>query len=94
MFFHVDEPGNTGNDLFDVARPTLSHGLLSSRGNVGVLGVEIHIAVLSSPGVDSLHAAELGVERIESTAPLLVPLHETGGPSTLITASLTNQLAH
>ena len=76
MFFHVDESGNTGNNLFDVAQPTLSYGLLSSRSNVDVLGVEIHSAMLASLGVDTLHAAELGVDRIESIAPLLIALHE------------------
>ena len=76
MFFHVDESGNTGNNLFDVAQPTLSYGLLSSRSNVDVLGVEIHSAMLASLGVDALHAAELGVDRIESIAPLLIALHE------------------
>ena len=67
MFFHVDESGNTGNNLFDVAQPTLSYGLLSSRSNVDVLGVEIHSAMLASLGVDALHAAELGLSKILCT---------------------------
>lgn len=76
MFFHVDESGNTGNNLFDVGQPTLSYGLLSSKRNVDVLGVEIHSAMLTSLGVDYLHAADLGPGRIESIAPLLADLHE------------------
>jgi hypothetical protein len=75
MYFHVDESGNTGNNLFDSAQPTLSYGVLSSLGNVDELGAGIHRAVLSSLGVESLHAAELGMERIDSIVPLLTELH-------------------
>ena len=77
MYFHVDESGNTGNNLFDASQPILSYGLLSSRDNVDVAGVEAFNAMRSKLGVDSLHAANLGIDRIESIAPLLVSLHET-----------------
>lgn len=75
MYFHVDESGNTGNNLFDSAQPTLSYGVLTSRRNVDEIGIEIHKAMLSSLGVDSLHAAQLGIERIDSIVPLLTELH-------------------
>jgi hypothetical protein len=74
MFFHIDESGNTGNNLFDLAQPTLSYGLLSSRTNVDVRGVQLHCAMLTTLKVEVLHAADLGVERIESIAPLLIEL--------------------
>lgn len=76
MFFHIDESGNTGNNLFDAAQPTLSYGLLSSRTNVDVLGAKIHRAMLSKLGVQTLHAAELGTDRIEVIAPLLIELQK------------------
>lgn len=76
MYFHVDESGNTGNNLFDSAQPTLSYGVLSSRGSVDELGISLYHAMLSKLGVASLHAAELGIERIDSIVPLLTDLHE------------------
>lgn len=76
MYFHVDESGNTGNNLFDSAQPTLSYGVLSSHSNVDELGISIHGAMLSNLGVESLHAAELGIERIDSIVPLLAELHD------------------
>lgn len=76
MYFHVDESGNTGNNLFDSAQPTLSYGVLSSRGNVDKLGGSIYQEMLSKLGVSSLHAAELGIERIETIIPMLADLHE------------------
>jgi hypothetical protein len=34
MFLHIDEPGNSGNNLFDQNQPVLSYGALSSRWDV------------------------------------------------------------
>lgn len=76
MFFHIDESGNTGNNLFDSAQPILSYGLLSSRANVDELGVQQHRDMLGLLQVDALHAAELGVARLESIAPLLIELQK------------------
>lgn len=76
MFFHIDESGNTGNNLFDPAQPILSYGLLSSKTNVDALGQRLHKAMLGQLGVESLHAADLGVDRVEAIAPLLIDLQE------------------
>ena len=76
MFFHIDESGNTGNNLFDAAQPTISYGLLSSSTNVDALGINLHRLMLSKLGVDSLHGTELGLDRIEQIAPLLIDLQE------------------
>lgn len=46
MFFHIDESGNTGNILFDINQRTLSHGLLSSKLNVDLLGGNLHRKIL------------------------------------------------
>lgn len=74
MFFHIDESGNTGNNLFDSSQPVLSYGVLSSKTNVDALGRDMHKAMLAKLGVDALHAAELGIDRIEKISPMLIKL--------------------
>ncbi|MBN8212359.1 MAG: DUF3800 domain-containing protein [Xanthomonadales bacterium] len=76
MFFHIDESGNTGNNLFDTSQPLLSYGVLSSRTNIDALGGPIHKEMLSILGVDILHASQLGEDRIEKISPQLRQLHE------------------
>ena len=76
MFFHIDESGNTGNNLFDPQQPRLSYGLLSSRTNVDALGLGLHRAMLKKLDVPELHAAELGFGGLEEIAPLLMQLHQ------------------
>lgn len=74
MFFHADESGNTGNNLFDPNQPRLSYGLLSSKTNVDALGVQLHKEMVRRVGVPALHANELGIDRLSTIAPLLCEL--------------------
>lgn len=76
MFFHIDESGNTGNNLFDTSQPLLSYGVLSSRTSVDAIGHQLHKEMLSSLGVDVLHASKLGEDRIEKISKLLQKLHD------------------
>lgn len=68
MFFHIDETGNSGNNLFDINQPVLSYGVLSSRLNVDVLGAESHARMMRRLGTTSLHANELGVQGLAQVA--------------------------
>ena len=61
MFFHIDESGNTGMNLFDANQRRLSYGVLSSRLNVDALGKRAHREMAERLGVSSLHANEMGV---------------------------------
>ena len=61
MFFHIDESGNTGMNLFDGNQPRLSYGVLSSRLNVDALGSSAHKEMTGRLGVEALHANEMGV---------------------------------
>ena len=61
MFFHIDESGNTGMNLFDENQRRLSYGVLSSKLNVDVLGLTAHKEMTKRLGVDALHANEMGV---------------------------------
>jgi hypothetical protein len=74
LFFHVDESGNSGNNLFDPHQPVLSYGVLSSKLNVDALGAGEHAAILRRIGVESLHASELGGARLSPIADQLVAL--------------------
>ena len=76
MYFHIDESGNTGNNLFDSNQPQLTYGVLASLTNVDALGIPLHGAMLSKVGVDSLHASPLGIARIELIAGHLLALQK------------------
>lgn len=71
MYFHIDESGNTGNDLFNQHQPRLSYGLLSSRTNVEVLGTSLHRRMLKIISADELHAKDMGANGIKKIAKLL-----------------------
>lgn len=76
MFFHIDESGNTGNNLFDENQPKLSYGLLSSKTNVDAVGVSIHKKMLKELGVKDIHANVLGVDKLTKIVPLLYELQK------------------
>lgn len=61
MFFHIDESGNTGMNLFDKNQRRLSYGVLSSRLNIDLLGKRMHRKMTRRLGVPVLHANEMGV---------------------------------
>lgn len=75
MYFHIDESGNTGNNLFDSNQPLLTYGMVSSRTNVDALGIPLHRAMTSKLGVPALHASQLGMGRLEAIASHLHALH-------------------
>ena len=79
MFFHIDESGNTGNNLFDAAQPTLSYGVLSSKLNADALAQAAHASMLRALGVDSLHANQLGVASLTTIVPTLIKLQRKLG---------------
>ncbi|MBI3897618.1 MAG: DUF3800 domain-containing protein [Gammaproteobacteria bacterium] len=68
MFFHIDETGNSGNNLFDQNQPVLSYGVISSSLNVDVLGLEQHRRILHALGTESLHANEVGCRGLAQIA--------------------------
>lgn len=73
MFFHVDESGNTGNNLFDKDQPTLSYGLLSSTMNVDILCSKQYLKIQKIIGSERIHANELGISGLTKIA---LPLTE------------------
>jgi hypothetical protein len=74
MFFHIDESGNTGNNLFDSAQPRLSYGVLSSLTNVDALCLSLHKKIQREIGSDQIHANQLGVGGLVKIAPYLIEI--------------------
>ena len=75
MFFHIDESGNSGNNLFDSNQPVLSYGVLSAKTNVDVLATQEHARILRTLGSDTLHANKMGIAGILAILEGLARLH-------------------
>ena len=76
MFFHIDESGNTGNNLFDSAQPRLSYGVLSSLRNVDALCINIHKQIQRKISDDQIHANRLGIGGLVEIAPYLIEIQK------------------
>ena len=76
MFLHIDESGNSGNNLFDQNQPLLSYGVLSSRWDVDVHAEDKRQAIVEKTGEAGLHANRLGESGLANIANLLVDLHQ------------------
>ncbi len=68
MYCYIDESGNTGLELFDVAQPTLYYGLLTAPSNLDVVAEPLMKQLRQSLGVKRIHANELGVGRLTTIA--------------------------
>ncbi|WP_419793247.1 DUF3800 domain-containing protein [Serratia fonticola] len=76
MHFYVDETGHTGPNLFDRTQPVLSYGVLSSSDDLDKVA-EAELAVLRKKlGVQRLHAAELGMHRLDEVVDTLLILQK------------------
>ncbi|MBP2834758.1 DUF3800 domain-containing protein [Dickeya parazeae] len=76
MHFYVDETGHTGRNLFDRTQPVLSYGVLSSPSDLDKVA-EVELAVLRKKlGVQRLHAAELGMHRLNEVVDTLLVLQK------------------
>jgi len=76
MFLHIDESGNSGNNLFDQNQPVLSYGVLSSRWDVDAHAGEERRVISERTGEQALHAYRLGDSGLRGISDLLVELHE------------------
>lgn len=76
MFFHIDETGNTGNDLFNKDQPRLGYGVLSSRMNVDAIGVDLHKRMLQTIKSTEFHAKDLRTSGIVKISDLLLKLQD------------------
>lgn len=76
MYFHIDEAGNTGNNMFDIAQPCLSYGVLSSLRNTDVLCSNIHKDILHVIADKQIHANQLGFGGLVKISPHLIKIQE------------------
>lgn len=61
MYFHIDESGNTGNNLFDANQARLSYGLLSGVKNADALCASTQRKIQRIIGDEIIHANILAV---------------------------------
>ena len=76
MYFYVDETGRTGPNLFDHTQPVLSYGVLSSPDDLDKFAEADLAALRKKLGVPRLHAAELGIHRLDEVVDTLLVLQK------------------
>lgn len=76
MHFYVDETGHTGPNLFDSTQPVLYYGVLSSPDDLDKVAEAELAALRKKLGVQRLHAAELGIRRLDEVVDSLLILQK------------------
>ncbi|EOW2372616.1 DUF3800 domain-containing protein [Cronobacter sakazakii] len=76
MHFYVDETGHTGPNLFDRTQPVLSYGVLSSPDDLDKVAETELASLRKKLGVQRLHAAELGMHRLDVVVDTLLVLQK------------------
>ncbi|HEM8721905.1 TPA: DUF3800 domain-containing protein [Enterobacter hormaechei] len=76
MHFYVDETGHTGPNLFDRTQPVLSYGVLSSPDDLDKVAETELASLRKKLGVQRLHAAELGMYRLDDVVDTLLVLQK------------------
>ncbi|PPC67089.1 hypothetical protein C1Y42_22355 [Pantoea sp. ICBG 985] len=76
MHFYVDETGHTGPNLFDRTQPVLSYGVLSSPNDLDKVAEAELASLRNKLGVKRLHAAELGMYRLDDVVDTLLVLQK------------------
>jgi hypothetical protein len=74
--FYVDETGHTGPNLFDRTQPVLSYGVLSSPDDLDKVAETELASLRKKLGVQRLHAAELGMYRLDEVVDTLLVLQK------------------
>lgn len=76
MHFYVDETGHTGPNLFDRTQPVLSYGVLSSPDDLDKVAESELASLRKKLAVQRLHAAELGMYRLDDVVDTLLVLQK------------------
>lgn len=77
MYFYIDESGQTGGNLFDPAQPVFYYGMLSSKFDIDSFAVDRLKRIRNSLKVPRLHAAELGVAKLDAIADDVIDLQRS-----------------
>lgn len=81
MFAYIDETGNTGAKLLDEAQPQFMTAALLTRSDFDMRFAKEVNVIARSMGADEIHAAELGVGRLEEIANDLLKVIRKAGPA-------------
>ncbi len=81
MFAYVDETGNTGSKLLDPNQPLFITGALLTRSDFDKRFALDVAEIARACGADELHAAELGLGRLEGVASDLLKVIRRAGPT-------------
>lgn len=76
MYAYIDESGNTGTNLFDSSQPMFLSLAMSSQVDFDLVFRDRLARIVTSTGLEKLHASELGVAGLESIARDLIELVE------------------
>ena len=68
IFAYVDESGNTGKNIFDQAQPDFYTAALVHKGDFDASWADRVKAIAKIVGVETIHANELGLGRLEAIA--------------------------
>ncbi|MBA4781325.1 DUF3800 domain-containing protein [Blastomonas sp.] len=81
MFAYIDETGNTGAKLLDEAQPFFMTAALLTRSDFDIRFANEIRELAQANNADEIHAAELGVGRLEGIANDLLKIIRKAGPA-------------
>ncbi|MBI4180464.1 MAG: DUF3800 domain-containing protein [Chloroflexi bacterium] len=84
MYAYIDESGNTGKNLFDPEQPTFTYGALVTKSDFDLECAKQVADVAEELGLEGLHAAELGMGRLEPIAGRLLTILTDAGAYTTV----------
>lgn len=79
MYAHIDETGNTGQNLFDDRQPVFYSATLMTREDFDVQHSGSMQVIAQSIGAEELHASQMGIERIGAASGPLLEVSEDCG---------------
>ena len=68
IYAYIDETGNTGHNLFDIAQPDFFTAALISKGDFDIAHGSTVQRLAHKLGTDALHGRELGFGGLEKSA--------------------------
>lgn len=74
FYAYVDETGNTGHNLFDEQQPNFYTAALITKGDFDLVAAKAVQDAALKVGNGTLHAKELGMQRLEMIAPEILDL--------------------
>lgn len=93
MFAYIDETGNTGANIFDPHQPVFMTAALMTKGKFDLLYQKQVKSIANHIGNDILHAAEIGIDKIEEIALYLLKVLKKASASFVVARVVKVDLA-